>query len=878
MPTPRLQAPPYVLMVLLLGLLAIPGFNIAALAQWGATGYPAAPTAGYNNGYAPQGQPPAGYYGQPMPPQAGGYYVPQQAQSPQGQPSAGYYGQPVPQAGGGYYGQPMPPAQPYYGAPPAGNDGVSGWGQQGYGQPQRPPAGYYGQPPQGYNPQQPAYNPPNNGQPPSYGNPANTPPVLNDDAASAYSDQYITTMEQATEALQQGRLTDGIKLLEKAKQEAPDDSMPTVLNNLATAHIKRGNVFHNKQKLYAAATNDFRRAVYYLDLGWPLGLPKQSIHSSNLTIAKDNLAISYEANKIAPNDKAQHLTLGKTLRAEGKFEEAAVEFAHVLKLDPAHTEANKALGQVFTVLNMPDKAKTYLAKGGPLDDQTLSQLANAQNQSGEYQQSVETLNKALAINPNNQSALNQLKTIWQNEIRMNPNNMVAHANLGSVLQKLKQYPDAEKEYLTAENLAQQDTVTPLAVKMQLRLNIGTLFAETNRVDKALEAYNAVLQADPRNTTALYYKATLYKQQNQLDDALTLYTQLLQLDPNNTNARKDAMAALDKTSGDASLQRFADGLPQDATVQAAVGEVFHRRKQHDQARMYYGRSLAVNPNQAAVHANLGAVYQALDNTPQAEAAFAKAMALDPNNTTYKQLSTQAGNAQQAEQYQRALQMQQADKFADSLPLMATLVTQAPSNADYQASYGVALQQTGKLPEAITAYEKAIKLAPSNAMFHYSLGTARHQQKQYTPAKVAYQRALTLDPTLTDAKDALAMLEKSYASQSLADATKAYQAKEYTKASQLIQTAIRQDPQNATAYYYQGLIQQAQKQNDAAITSYRKASQVDPTFVDAYYAMAILLDAKKDTAAAKQAYQSYVQKSGNTSDSATLQYAKQRLQKL
>jgi tetratricopeptide (TPR) repeat protein len=815
------------------------------------------PATGYNGYQGPQPvqqQPswPRNYGQQPYAQQPDGQPVVPQAW-PSQQPAAQPWGQP-PQQAQQPWPSPQPATQPW-GQPP--QQAQPPWAGQ------QPPAQPWGQPPQ--QAQQP------------WAGPQQQPPAMADDDTSHYSDEYNQAVQDASTAIDQGRLTDGIKLLEKARLIAPEDSMPVLLSNLAAAHIKRGNVFHNKQKQYITALNDFRRAVYYLDTGWPEGLARKGNSDSNLKIARDNLDISYEANKISNADKANHLKMAKALRAEGKFEEAAVEFAQVTRLEPNNTEANKALGQVFSVLNQPDKAKKYFAKAGELDDQSLTQLANAQNQSGDLQKSVETLNQALAINPNNQSALNQLKSIWQNELKMNPNNMVAHANLASVLQKLKQYPDAEREYLIAEDLAQKDAVTPMAIKKQLRLNIGTLYAETNRPDKALEAYNTILQVEQNDPTALLYKATLLGQLGQTNDAMATYTLLLQRDPNNTTARKAAMALLDKQSSDAPVRQFANTLPQDAMVQGAVGELFHRRKQFEPAKEYYLRSLTLKDNQASVYANLGAVYQALNDADNAHKSFQKAAMLDPKNATYQQLGSQVADARQSEQYQQALTLQQQDKFAESLPLLTALVKQAPANADYQASYGVALQQTGKLTEAVAAYDKAIALAPNNAMFHYSLGTARHQMKQYAPAKTAYKKSLALDPTLTDAKEALAMLEKSSATQSLSDATKAYQAKDYKKASILINAAIAQDPNNATAHYYKGLILQAQQQPDSAITSYRKASQVDPTFADAYYAMAVLMDAKKDRTGAKQAYQQYVQKAGS-GDSAYLQYAKQRLQAL
>jgi tetratricopeptide (TPR) repeat protein len=106
---------------------------------------------------------------------------------------------------------------------------------------------------------------------------------------------------------------------------------------------------------------------------------------------------------------------------------------------------------------------------------------------------------------------------------------------------------------------------------------------------------------------------------------------------------------------------------------------------------------------------------------------------------------------------------------------------------------------------------------------------------------------------------------------------YNQKKYTQALGIIQQVLKVDPNNATAYYYKGMVLNEQKQVEGAIQSYREAIRKNPDFGDAYYALGLLLDTKKDKLGAKNAFQKFIELSKGNDDDFT-KYAQQRVQSL
>lgn len=706
------------------------------------------------------------------------------------------------------------------------------------------------------------------------------------DTQSGNYDDYNRYTEQASQAFNGGQMSQAIELFEKALAVAPDSSIPVVYNNLAVVYMKRGNYF-NDRKQFDSALNDYRKGYFYLETAWPEGLERKPLHETNRKVAKDNMLAAYHNLTINPADKSKHMEMAKQLRMQGKFPEAIVEYAWALDLDKSNATAAKALGDLFTVVNLPEKSKKYyaMAVGGPgnngiAQDDTLVQLGNAQYKTGEIDKAVANFDKALSINPANVSALNMLEKIWLNEIKFNPTSVLGHANLGSVYQKQKKYEQAFQQYNAAESFADRDPKTTFDTKKLIRLNLGTLFQERKQYELAQKAYQTVLQVEPNHLLANYYMATLMDESGNSDGALQAYNKVLGIDPGYKPAQDRMLALVEKQQDPAKLaaglKQYADRFSSNATIQAQIGEEFHQRKDLQNAAYYYQKAIQLDPNLASAWANLGAVYQAQGKDEDSAEAFRKAQALDPDNDTFKQLASNATEGLGQKALQQAVDLQQQGKAQESLPYFRKAM-QTSDTPEVHAAYGVSLQQLGQLDEAIGEYQKALTKDAGNADYAYYLGTAYHQKKDLAKAAASYKKALSLKPDYKEARDALATIDQAAAADDLNKAVDAYNKKNYPAAMTLVTQALAKNPAEPTAHYYKGLIFDAQKKTALAAQSYRDAIKYNPDFSDAYYALGVALDSNKDQTGARNAFEHFLKLSGSNDDD-FVKYARERVQSL
>lgn len=113
--------------------------------------------------------------------------------------------------------------------------------------------------------------------------------------------------------------------------------------------------------------------------------------------------------------------------------------------------------------------------------------------------------------------------------------------------------------------------------------------------------------------------------------------------------------------------------------------------------------------------------------------------------------------------RAWHAEQAGEFEKAHGLL----TAALANSDREvpnmkqkalahANLGGVLNAMGRSREGVQEFEKAVAIIPDNPLYHYRLGLAARQAGDRERARTAFGTAVTLDPTLQEARDALAGL--------------------------------------------------------------------------------------------------------------------------
>jgi tetratricopeptide (TPR) repeat protein len=694
-------------------------------------------------------------------------------------------------------------------------------------------------------------------------------PSVEANSLSSQLDHYADLQTRAQVAYNQGQLSQAIQLYEESAKIVPPQYADTCYNNLAVAYIKRG-LYHQKANQLTGAIADFQNAYFLMDMGWPFGVTPSASYQQNKRAASENLINAYKAAKQWPLSPQAGLTQAQTLRQQGKFREAIVVYSLLGDSGVSKATVQAALGDLYTVINRPDKAEGAFLKAAqdgkhpqiPADELWM-RAGLAQKKNAKYQEAVDSFNKAAEINPNNQAALAQLEGVWREELKASPQNILAHANLAMVFQKQKRYPLADQAYRVAESLMAQNPTVPTEIRKMIRMNYGTFFEDTNQIALAEQAYQSVLQLDRANTEAQNHLLELYLKSNQPIRVIEMGSQMLGM---NGNERNEALHATVlkairslPNAGDTeqALEAYANRFSRLALVEAAVGETYHQGKNYEAAIRHYRNAVKLDPKDDTTWANLGLALKEAGRTSEATEALRQATLLNPNNTQVSDIlkTTQEGEAAEAYNQGVAL-LQQPGQETAGLPLLQKAVRLEPNNRDYRFAMGAAYQQLKRYPEAIDVYSQGVRQFPSDAEFYYARATAYQASGQGALAKADYQKTLALNPANAEAKTVLAGMTQQESAAQLQQVITLYESKQYAKALQSADLAIQKDPNNSDLFYYKGLTLEQLKKLPLAIGSYERAIALDPTLLDAYYALGLAYEQSKQPARAAQTYEQFI----------------------
>lgn len=189
---------------------------------------------------------------------------------------------------------------------------------------------------------------------------------------------------------------------------------------------------------------------------------------------------------------------------------------------------------------------------------------------------------------------------WKNDyllythgIDVNPDNYVAHNNLGKVLLEMNRIDDAITHYRTAVNLSKDF--------QEANYNLGVAYLRKNDVDKSINFFDRAIRLDPDDWEAYLSLGVLYLNKGCLDEAADALTK--------------------------SLQISADDNPQ---AYLNLGNVYHRKGDVEGGAAQYAKAIQIDPGYVEAHYNLGVTLVERKRVQEAVAEFSKAIALDPRH--------------------------------------------------------------------------------------------------------------------------------------------------------------------------------------------------------------------------------------------------------
>ncbi|MDA8402623.1 MAG: tetratricopeptide repeat protein [Desulfobacteraceae bacterium] len=293
------------------------------------------------------------------------------------------------------------------------------------------------------------------------------------------------------------------------------------------------------------------------------------------------------------------------------------------------------------------------------------------------------------------------QTLFEHALEVTSGNYLAHNNLGSYLQKQKQFDEAERHYLKAIEIKPDNYLS--------YCNLGDTFNAMGRNDEAIRNYLESLRIAPLYTRAHEKLADALNAEGRYREAENHYREAIILQPDNPKTHNN-LAALYLGQGKLDAAAFHSRqalriLPDYADAHFNLGNALYKKGRIDDAIRHFLKALELNQHLAEARINL------------ADAYFRQG-----------KLDDAIG------QYQKAL-------------------AQKPDSAEAHANLANTLRMKGQTDQAIHHYLEAIKINPMLPEIRNNLGVTFIFKGDIHRAIACFKDALMIKPDYQSAKNNL-----------------------------------------------------------------------------------------------------------------------------
>jgi serine/threonine-protein kinase len=289
-----------------------------------------------------------------------------------------------------------------------------------------------------------------------------------------------------------------------------------------------------------------------------------------------------------------------------------------------------------------------------------------------------------------------------------------------------------------------------------------------------------------------------------------------------------------TPAAAACEKALSSDPQNPDVHVTLGELRRLTGRLTEAIKEYEAALAQQPTNADAILGLAEAYEAFGNLADAEAAYKKSIGLQPNYWGgYNKLGGfYADHKRLAEgilMYQKAIDLSpesvmsytnlgaiyvRSGRLEEAVQVFSNSIAKKPTGSAY-SNLGICYYTLGRYADAAKAFERAAALVPKRQVFWLNLGDAnRWVPGAEAKAAAAYDEAIRLAKTdlqlnpadgVTRARLAACLAKRG----------------DLRSATHEISRAVSDDPRDANAMYYAGVVANVTGAKPAAVKYLKRA---------------------------------------------------------
>jgi tetratricopeptide (TPR) repeat protein len=624
----------------------------------------------------------------------------------------------------------------------------------------------------------------------------------------------------AADALRNSDIATAKLEIQRAAQEDPTDSYVDLVSGEIALRERRGqaaiDAFERAMRKHESA-----RAQWGLSRGYRvLGDPEKADEAAKATLALSPnhaaarvavakrlvadgdldeayamleapaglVPVDNQTLQVARGDKSAALSLiARIEEFRGRMGAAREMYEKALQLDTSNAEA--ALGAARLVLLERAYKDAYvrfqtvlnaeIEPGAPLDATGkprviveaklgAAQALLAMNKAEEAKKLLADLATPEPVNADVEiwqgkvdAALGQSKDAvrhFRNAIALDPKGIGAYMALAQHYTETKRPSEAVAVLVEAQQNVE--------ITAEVRRLLGWAELQRNKLDEAIEEFQAALEMEPRDSSARFGLAQAYRRKSMLDEAAEALGQVESVDAKfpGLQLEKGRLAEA-RGNMDAAIASYRDALsqsPKDAALKSRLGATLVLNDQLEEGERLLREVLEAQPYSAEAEHFLGRIDLERHQLDAARAHFERASRLEPNNGLYRMYV--AWTALEANEMVSALrELDEALKLDPSLGdaywLRARIRIRAGTVRDALGDLKKALElnprrveawaamaechyQLGQTKEAIADLQKAVEARPERGYWWYRLGRLQLDEGQRQQALTSLTKAASL----------------------------------------------------------------------------------------------------------------------------------------
>lgn len=491
------------------------------------------------------------------------------------------------------------------------------------------------------------------------------------------------------------------------------------------------------KKAVSVAPNDINLRMSYAKMLDKLGQSDDAVNEYNYVLTKniDNKDVLYSLERIykrklenSPNDASVTANLGAIMQKQGKFDEALRYYSKAEYLDPSNVNTRINVGTLYqqkgdyktaitaydsVLILYPDNIQANLNKA-----QSLAKL-------GDTKAALDIYKKILAKEPNNEIAKNEM--IATLKASMSPTQFIEHIkknNPQNAAEILYDFAlDLHKQNKLSESISMYNEVIKLIPNNpEVYINLAIAQGQTKSYDEAIATLNNANAKFPNNA--------------QVSDAIK------SINAQSTDIKLQRAASyFNNDDFKNAIKEYLTIDPPTSDTMLGIASAYQNLGEIDNAIIYYEKALELSPTNSDIAYYIAALYTEKEDYTNAKNYVDKSLTLNKNNKPAKELLENINNQIASENLEQAIALFDETKYDESMTILNQIL-QANTKDAYALYYrGMIYDTQQKYKEAITDYKKAITYNPELTIINYLIGVDYDMLEQYKEAMSYYQAFTT-----------------------------------------------------------------------------------------------------------------------------------------